>query len=253
MAIIGNFLNGTALLEQLLKEDTPSKTWDNYCAMISAERLTWEEKADDLGKAMILLMNSKNEAAKKDLRLAYAQGNHSEYPSTMEKMARFILSQYKNKNINPNNNPREKKWDKNRKKGDEAKSEDKDYNNTGTAGTHVEETSADQDAGATSDGSSIGAHVSDVTKTNVPSTQNVQELLAAHPVDDPIWDHTDSCDILVDTVNSAEAMAGSHIVEDLFQPKTSTISTRALISVHFKTVRYFSQPIFRFFSYLKNA
>ena len=32
---------------------------------------------------------------------------------------------------------------------------------------------------------------------------------------------------------------------DLFQPKTSTFSTRTLISVHFKTVRYFSQPIFR--------
>ena len=40
---------------------------------------------------------------------------------------------------------------------------------------------------------------------------------------------------------------------DLFQPKTPTISTRALISVHFKTVRYFSQPIFRLFSYLTNA
>ena len=41
------------------------------------------------------------------------------------------------------------------------------------------------------------------------------------------------------------------LVIDLFQPKTSTFSTRALISVHFKTVRYFSQPIFRLFSYLK--
>ena len=42
-------------------------------------------------------------------------------------------------------------------------------------------------------------------------------------------------------------------IYDLFQPKTSTISTRALISVHFKTVPYFSQPIFGLFSYLKNA
>ena len=40
---------------------------------------------------------------------------------------------------------------------------------------------------------------------------------------------------------------------DLFQPKTDLFSTRALIWVHFKTVRYFSQPIFRLFSYLKNA
>ena len=40
---------------------------------------------------------------------------------------------------------------------------------------------------------------------------------------------------------------------DLFQPKTDLFSTRAPIWVHFKTVQYFSQPIFRLFSYLKNA
>ena len=40
---------------------------------------------------------------------------------------------------------------------------------------------------------------------------------------------------------------------DLFQPKTDLSSTRALIWLHFKTVHYFSQPIFSLFSYLKNA
>ena len=40
---------------------------------------------------------------------------------------------------------------------------------------------------------------------------------------------------------------------DLFQPKTSSFSTRALIWVHSKTVYYFSQPIFSLFSYLKDA
>ena len=92
--------------------------------------------------------------------------------------------------------------------------EDKGNNNTGTAGAHVREIVAAQDntgAGATSYGSIIGAQVFNVTKNNVPSTQSVHELLVAHPVDDPIWDHTDSCDISIDTVNSAEAMAGSHI------------------------------------------
>ena len=42
-------------------------------------------------------------------------------------------------------------------------------------------------------------------------------------------------------------------LKDLFQPKTDLFSTRALIRVHFKSVRYFSQPIFILFSYLKNA
>ena len=34
---------------------------------------------------------------------------------------------------------------------------------------------------------------------------------------------------------------------ELFQPKTSTFSTRALIWVHFKTVHCFSQPIISLF------
>ena len=45
----------------------------------------------------------------------------------------------------------------------------------------------------------------------------------------------------------------SRVSLDLFQPKTSSFSTRALIWVHFKTVRYFYQPIFSLFSYFKNA
>ena len=37
----------------------------------------------------------------------------------------------------------------------------------------------------------------------------------------------------------------------LFHPKTDLFPTRALIWVHFKTVHYFTQPIFSLFSYLK--
>ena len=43
------------------------------------------------------------------------------------------------------------------------------------------------------------------------------------------------------------------LISDLFQPKTSTFSTCALIWVHFKNVRYFSQLIFSSVSYLKHA
>ena len=31
-------------------------------------------------------------------------------------------------------------------------------------------------------------------------------------MNDPIWDHTNGCDILIDTLNSTENLAGSHIV-----------------------------------------
>ena len=42
LAIVGKFLNGTVLLKQLLKEDTPSETWNEYCAMTPAEQLAWK-------------------------------------------------------------------------------------------------------------------------------------------------------------------------------------------------------------------
>ena len=38
--------------------------------------------------------------------------------------------------------------------------------------------------------------------------------MAAHPVDDAIWSHTNPSDVSIDTVNSAEIIAGSHITED---------------------------------------
>ena len=42
-----------------------------------------------------------------------------------------------------------------------------------------------------------------------------------------------------------------YYVWDLFQPKTGLFPTRALISVHFKTVHYFSLCIFSFISFKK--
>ena len=39
--------------------------------------------------------------------------------------------------------------------------------------------------------------------------------MAAHPVDDAIWSHTNPSDVSIDTSNSAEIIAGSHITEDL--------------------------------------
>ena len=43
-------------------------------------------------------MNSKNDNAKKDLRLAYSQGNKTAYPLTIKAMARYMSTQYPNKN-----------------------------------------------------------------------------------------------------------------------------------------------------------
>ena len=70
--------------------------------------------------------------------------------------------------------------------GDETKSEDQDNSNTGTKGAHVGETTTPQDSSTPSNESSIGAHVSNVIKPVVWPAQYIQDILAAHPISDPI-------------------------------------------------------------------
>ena len=57
------------------------------------------------------------------------------------------------------------------------------------------------------------------------------------------------CVVLKGMLKSSRLKYQAETIGDLFQPKTDLFSTRALILVHFKTVRYFSQPIFILFSY----
>ena len=105
-------------MEQSLKDDG-GQTWVDYCGMTPSNQFIWGEKVDALNKAMLLLMNLKNDNAKKDLRLAFSQGNKIAYPLNLVSMARCLLSQYNIKNVN--NNPCDKKGNKNGKKGDETK------------------------------------------------------------------------------------------------------------------------------------
>ena len=100
LAIVRKFPNRTGVMEQFIKVEISSLTWANYCTMTPANQLIWEEKLDAQNKTVLLLMNPKNHNAKKDLRLIYAQGNHSAYPETVESMARFLSLQYNIKTVN---------------------------------------------------------------------------------------------------------------------------------------------------------
>lgn len=94
---------------------------------------------DELSKAILLLVNFKNQAAKKHLNLVSTQGNQPAYSESCEQMVEILLSQYAiKKNNNPNNNNQDKKGDKGRK-DDNTKSEEKDDNVEGTTGMHVGE------------------------------------------------------------------------------------------------------------------
>ena len=86
-AIVGKFPNGTAALTHLLSKAEPPLDWDGYCALPEENRLVWELRADALNQAMIYLMNSKKKNAKKDLRLAYSQGNYTAYPPDIDAAA----------------------------------------------------------------------------------------------------------------------------------------------------------------------
>ena len=87
-------------MERLLSRAQPAVLdWAGYCALTPDEQLVWEQRADELNQSMLYLMNSKNELAKKDLRLAYSQGNNTAYPPNIESMARYLSTQY------PNNKP----------------------------------------------------------------------------------------------------------------------------------------------------
>ena len=62
-------------------------------------------------------MNSKNETAKKDLWLAYSQGNHTAYPPNIELAARYLTTQYPNiKSGNQRKKEKKKRMTQNLKK-----------------------------------------------------------------------------------------------------------------------------------------
>ena len=125
-------------------------------------------------------------------------------------MTRYLSIQYNNK---VPNNPRNKRGDRKSKKGDDSKSEESNTTTTDTACAHVGEVTTPQDSTAPSKGSSISAHVSEIAEPAFCPAQSVEKLLAAHSVNDTIWSHTNPSDVSIDTANSAELIAGIHIME----------------------------------------
>ena len=146
--------------------------WDGYCALLAEEQLVWETRADTLNQAMIFVMNSKNEIAKKDLQLAYSQGNHTAYPTNIELAARYLTTQY------PNIKSGNQRKNKQRKK-DDPKSEDKGNAISGTAGAHVEDSTPMK----TPPLLSLCAHVSETSQVISPPPHTVGQILGAHPID----------------------------------------------------------------------
>ena len=118
------------------------------------------------------------------------------------------------------------------RKGGDSKSEDKDSNTGCSTGAHVEDTTTNEDTTAPNRGACLGAHV--LEKNQAPSrpSRTIDEILRAHPVNDDFWGNTNPTDVSIDTVNSEEMMAGSHITEFHTQehkiPVTTELSDKVL-------------------------
>ena len=82
----------------LSKAQPAALDWAIYCALPADQQLVWKQRANELKQAMLFLMNLKNRTAKKDLRLAYSQGNNTPYPLNIKAMARYLITQYSNNN-----------------------------------------------------------------------------------------------------------------------------------------------------------
>ena len=129
-------------------------------------------------------MNSKNDNAKKDLRLVYSQGNKTAYPPTIEAMARYMSTQYPNKISGRQR--KGKKGDINGKKGNNSKFKDKDSNTAGTAGAHIGDTTTPEESTAHSGGASISGHILEVTGQSSRPTRSIEKNLGAHLIGDDL-------------------------------------------------------------------
>ena len=176
-AIVEKYPNGTAALMHLLSNAETSLDWDAYCALPAEGQLAWELRADALNQSIIYLMNSKNEITKKDLHLAYSQGNYTAYPTHIQAAVWYLSTKC------PNNKPGNQRKKQN-KKGDDPKSEDKDNITGDTAGAHVEDTTQNEDTTVPSGGASLGAHVSETSQATSHPSRTVEKIFWAHPVDD---------------------------------------------------------------------
>jgi hypothetical protein len=223
-AICGKFPFGTAILEHVLVHNptngAATNTLAKFYGMTADLQAPWERLYDDLALAMLFLNNSRNEEAKKELRRSYANGNASAYQITLEKMARLLSSQYP-MTKGQNKKPPYKNNDGNKTKGKGSDTDsNKDDSGNLLAGAHTTDgaknTSSTKSASKSTPSSTVGAHISDSEEYDHPATsRSVQELLASHPINDPIWgdqDYTD--DYSVDTEDSAQALAGFHAYEE---------------------------------------
>ena len=77
LAVVRKFPNGTGPMLELLAAEVPALDWVAYYGMTVVNQEIWEAKGDTSTKAMLLLMNSKNDASKKDWPFVFTRKQNS--------------------------------------------------------------------------------------------------------------------------------------------------------------------------------
>ena len=101
---------------ELLTNAQPVLDWAAYRELTADQKIMLELRANALNQAILFLINLKNKTPKKDLRLAYSQGNSTVYPTNIKAIVRYLSTKY------PNNKPANQRGGKqeDKKKGNES-------------------------------------------------------------------------------------------------------------------------------------
>ena len=188
------FPMGTASLMHLLKIDNPNADnnqalWDIYIAMEAENKTAIELRAENHDIAVLALHNSCMPQAIHEYAASYMRGNRQAYPTTAEAVARNLTNNYK---VVLKNNQKPKKKPTNQS-GEEELSQ--------TAGGHVQENANDNQEDGTQ-----GAHIIVNNESSGRKSYTIDQMLGAHPIDDPIWNLNSTMSNKEEDVNEEELL-----------------------------------------------
>ena len=185
------FPMGTASLIHLLKIDNPDAEnnqalWDIYIAMEAENKTAIELRAEHHDIAVLALHNSCMPQAIHEYAASYMRGNRQAYPTTAEAVARNLTDNYK---VVLKNNQKPKKKPTNKSNDEEQ-----------IAGGHVQDNAEDNQEGTQ------GAHIIVNNESSGRKSYTINQMLGAHPIDDPIWNLNSTMSDKEEEVNEEELL-----------------------------------------------
>ena len=158
---------------------------DIYIAMDASHKTTIELCAKNHDIAVLALHNSCMPQAIHEYAASYMQGNRQAYPTTAEAVARNLTSNYK---VVLKNNQKPKKKPANQSSEEQ------------TAGGHVQDNADDNQEGTQ------GAHIIVNNESSERKSYTIDQMLGAHPIDDPIWNLNSTMSDEEEELNEEESL-----------------------------------------------